>query len=138
MNCENFVQDYAKSVYHALNKALPDIEYDWRDWKTKEITKRTRRPDECDIKVQSWMQTFGNTAALFSRPDGIAGAARTTSLIVDIECGQFHYIYCDGKFVYAVMPDLEFDRDRKERKLRTLGEAEKQYVVIDMFPEVYS
>lgn len=94
---ENPVEEFLSSVYHALHKGLPEIEYEWRDKTHK------RRPEFRDISILSWPQMWGSTCLAFdANPNTLAGAACTDAVTVAITMGDVALVYVGGRPAYAI------------------------------------
>lgn len=95
------VTSLAEALYSALLKDLPEIEYQWqppgkRDAKPEV---RKRRPEEHEVEVTMFYQTWGSTALGFG---GIGGAAMTSAPTIIIACGRDAAVYFGGRLAYIV------------------------------------
>lgn len=122
MRYGNPILSVAESVMSALLKDLPDIEEDFRG------KKYTRRPNEDDIEVKLWQQSFPNTALVFDGQTGIAGQAISTADIVVVTYLDTALVYCNGRLAYkANAKNEEFAEDALSTNLRGQREASSRY-----------
>lgn len=120
----------SSSINHAAYLALPNLEYEDRDWAVLRtwpeekqraarqgkaefpMVKCVRRPsaDECEV-VAMFPQTWGSTALGFG---GIGGAAMTPAYTVVVRgpAGQ-EAVYWHGKFAYVVDPRTQTEEQRQ-------------------------
>lgn len=96
---ENPVEEYLASVYHALHKGMPMMEYEWRG------KMHHRRPELRDLSILSWPQMWGSTCLAFdANPNTIAGAACTTAVtvLIGLSGGTITLVYVGGRPAYCI------------------------------------
>lgn len=129
MRAGSAVESLASALYRALAQDLPSIEYTWRkpgsnkDGKGWEEETRTRRPDERDVKVFHFPETWGSTALGFG---GIGGAAMTTAYTTVVMSGIDAAVYFDGMLAYVVeSPNDQFIQDVAKHNMASVAESPK-------------
>ena len=105
MQIYNPVENFAASVYAAINRDLPDIRYPETVWdrelkrhvETGEI--KLARPRVDEVEIYSFPQTWGSTALGFG---GIGGSAMTTAMTVVVISYGVAAVYFAGRHAYTV------------------------------------
>jgi hypothetical protein len=108
------ITSLAMSVTRAIDRDLPDIEFERRDG-----SKSRRRPHEGEIDVHLFPQTWGSTALGFG---GIGGASMTTGDVVVVMQGAAAAVYFAGRHAYTVKRfNEEFFNDMKTQTMAPVG-----------------
>lgn len=128
MSAYTSLNTLAKSLFSALIKDLPEIQYQYRkpgESPDKNVTK-TRRPEEHDVDVlMLWQQMWGSTALGFG---GIGGAAMTTADVVLVRTYPSTAIYFGGRLAYVIQnPNKTFWEDVAARQMCNVSSAKKRY-----------
>ena len=116
----------AASLYNAVLKDLPAIHY--KKYGRDEVG--VRRPDERDIEVRMFPQTWSSTALGFG---GIGGQAITSAYTVVITSGDHAAVYFGGRFAYLVKDwgsCEDFRKDLSATSMAAIDRAKKRYPVI--------
>lgn len=96
------IDEYARSVYSALLKDLSDVTETRRSYNAARNPTDgdySRRPNEREIEIYSFPQTWGSTALGFG---GVGGQAFTTAITVVVIHGREACVYFGGAFAYKI------------------------------------
>jgi hypothetical protein len=125
----NAISVLASSVYSAIIKDLPEVEYFWvspmeckkhsvtpstaRELGLGELRKCRPREDQCEVYL--FPQTWGSTALGFG---GVGGAAMTTAYTVIVVHDNAAAVYFGGGLAYVVTkPNSLFFEDIKNHSI---------------------
>lgn len=79
--------------------------------------------------IINFKQTWGSTALGFG---GVGGSAMTDAYTTVLRRGNTWFVFFDGRFAYKVnIDDKTFYEDMKNRRLRSVKEAQECYNLIE-------
>lgn len=129
------VEALAAAVHHAALVALPELQYETRDWDSPDRDARkpmVRRPepDECEVFAM-FVQSWGSTALGFG---GLGGAAITPAYTVVIQGPARDFaVYWHGRFAYLVPAEsagrAQFLEDVAARRTANCRNAVTRYAL---------
>lgn len=133
MQLSNPIESLASALHHAALVALPEFQYETRDWGSQDRNARktvSRRPESCECSVAAMFpESWGSTALGF---EGMGGAAVTPAYTVVIEGpGGDLAVYWSGQFAYLVPAASDgrkkFLQDVSSRRTASCRDAVTRY-----------
>lgn len=130
MRAGNPIANLAAALYRAIDQYLPDIQYERRIPGTRDdngnyqTEKAIRRPNEDDVEVYIFLQTWGSTALGFG---GVGGSAMTPAYTtVVISEHQHAAVYFGGRLAYVIQNiSNEFWSDLRSFDMAECGKTRK-------------
>jgi hypothetical protein len=130
MTAGNPVNSLAAAFYRAIDHDLPDIQYERRLGGTRDkdgnyaTEAAIRRPNENDVEVYHFLQTWGSTALGFG---GVGGSAMTSAYTtVVISEHQHAAVYFGGRAAYVIRNvNNEFWSDLRSFDMAACGKTRK-------------
>ena len=131
MSIDSPLNSLHRALGHAVHVGFPEIEYEDRDWASKDkdarIT-RKRKHSEYDLTVVAMFpQVWGSTALGFG---GVGGQAITAAYTIVIESGHgYGYcVYFSGRFAYRIeKPNSAFHGEMLEKRMNEVNGAKRKY-----------